>query len=90
MPDRFRRGRLVCCLGGDSGSARKVDPEADSKLAIVLVDHGSKRAEANRMLEEFAELYRCGSFLVRYVLNFLTCPEVLCFICCKHELLLLG
>ena len=26
--------------------------------AIVLVDHGSKRAEANAMLEEFADMYR--------------------------------
>lgn len=26
--------------------------------AIVLVDHGSKRAEANAMLDKFAELYR--------------------------------
>lgn len=32
---------------------------SDEGLAVVLVDHGSKRAEANRMLEEFAELYRC-------------------------------
>lgn len=27
-------------------------------VAIVLVDHGSKRAEANAMLEDFADLYR--------------------------------
>jgi hypothetical protein len=27
--------------------------------AVVLVDHGSKRAEANAMLEQFAEVYRC-------------------------------
>ncbi len=27
-------------------------------IAIVLVDHGSKRAEANAMLEDFADLYR--------------------------------
>ena len=26
--------------------------------AIVLVDHGSKRAEANAMLEDFADMYR--------------------------------
>jgi hypothetical protein len=26
--------------------------------AVVLVDHGSKRAEANAMLEQFAEVYR--------------------------------
>lgn len=30
-----------------------------SREAIVLVDHGSKRAEANAMLEQFAEVYRC-------------------------------
>ncbi len=33
--------------------------DSEEGLAVVLVDHGSKRAEANRMLEEFAELYRC-------------------------------
>lgn len=33
--------------------------EADNGLAVVLVDHGSKRAEANKMLEDFAVLYRC-------------------------------
>lgn len=27
-------------------------------VAIVLVDHGSRRAEANAMLEDFADLYR--------------------------------
>ena len=27
--------------------------------AVVLVDHGSKRAEANAMLEQFADVYRC-------------------------------
>jgi hypothetical protein len=26
--------------------------------AVVLVDHGSKRAEANAMLEQFADIYR--------------------------------
>ena len=35
-------------------------PNTDD-VAIVLVDHGSKRAEANAMLEEFADLYRCAS-----------------------------
>lgn len=33
----------------------------DDETAIVLVDHGSKRAEANAMLEDFAELYRSAS-----------------------------
>jgi sirohydrochlorin ferrochelatase len=31
---------------------------SDASVAIVLVDHGSKRAEANAMLEDFADLYR--------------------------------
>lgn len=30
----------------------------DDGVAVVLVDHGSKRSEANEMLEEFAALYR--------------------------------
>lgn len=29
------------------------------KVAVVLVDHGSRRPEANAMLEIFADLYRC-------------------------------
>ena len=40
----------------DMGSSPNTDD-----VAIVLVDHGSKRAEANAMLEEFADLYRCAS-----------------------------
>ncbi len=41
----------------------------EDDVAVVLVDHGSKRTEANDMLEEFAALYRCvvcvlPSFLV--------------------------
>lgn len=32
-----------------------------SREAIVLVDHGSKRAEANAMLDQFAEMYRSTS-----------------------------
>jgi hypothetical protein len=40
-------------------SSAELHGESDEGLAVVLVDHGSKRAEANRMLEEFAELYRC-------------------------------
>ena len=37
----------------DMGSTSDVED-----IAIVLVDHGSKRAEANAMLEDFADLYR--------------------------------
>ena len=33
-------------------------PADDDDTAIVLVDHGSKRAEANAMLEDFANMYR--------------------------------
>ena len=33
-------------------------PAHHDDTAIVLVDHGSKRAEANAMLEEFAKMYR--------------------------------
>ena len=33
-------------------------PADDDDTAIVLVDHGSKRAEANAMLEDFADMYR--------------------------------
>ena len=37
------------------------------EIAIVLVDHGSKRAEANAMLEDFADLYRSAAcHLMRY------------------------
>lgn len=33
---------------------------ASGKVAVVLVDHGSRRTEANAMLETFADLYRCS------------------------------
>ena len=42
-------------------SSAKVDMGITSgadDVAIVLVDHGSRRAEANAMLEDFADLYR--------------------------------
>ena len=38
----------------DMGSSSEAED-----VAIVLVDHGSRRAEANAMLEDFADLYRC-------------------------------
>ncbi len=41
---------------------------SDEDVAVVLVDHGSKRSEANDMLEEFAALYR--SFPSPYVVAF--------------------
>jgi carbamoylphosphate synthase small subunit len=31
---------------------------SNDDVAVVIVDHGSKRSEANSMLEDFAELYR--------------------------------
>ncbi|BDA49606.1 probable sirohydrochlorin cobaltochelatase [Coccomyxa sp. Obi] len=34
---------------------------SQDEVAVVLVDHGSKRTEANDMLEEFAALYRTMS-----------------------------
>ena len=44
-------------------SASRVNPAmsaaSQDEVAVVLVDHGSKRTEANDMLEEFAALYRC-------------------------------
>ena len=39
-----------------------------SDVAIVLVDHGSKRTEANTMLEDFADLYRYA-FLILILLT---------------------
>jgi hypothetical protein len=32
---------------------------------VVIVDHGSRKAEANAELEEFASLYRCVCVFVR-------------------------
>ena len=32
---------------------------AEPLEAVVIVDHGSRRAESNEMLHEFADLYRC-------------------------------
>ena len=31
---------------------------------MVIVDHGSRRAESNTMLYEFADLYRCAPLTV--------------------------
>ena len=33
-------------------------PSDWDRVAVVLVDHGSKRAAANAALDEFAEVYR--------------------------------
>ena len=43
-----------------SASAANSSPPADwDRTAVVIVDHGSRKAEANAELEEFASLYRC-------------------------------
>ena len=39
------------------------------EVAIVLVDHGSKRAEANAMLEDFADLYRSAAGLLKFMVE---------------------
>ena len=36
-------------------------PNSAETTAVVVVDHGSRRQEANDMLNEFVELYRCSS-----------------------------
>ena len=50
------------CSGLPAASRRSVaaavSAQHDDVEAVVLVDHGSKRAEANAMLEQFAEVYR--------------------------------
>ena len=52
-------------------------PADHGDTAIVLVDHGSKRAEANAMLEEFADMYR-----------YVTCTLAACpLILGQHELI---
>ena len=33
-------------------------PQAPDRTGIVIVDHGSKRAESNQMLEQFVEMFR--------------------------------
>ena len=46
-------------------------PADHDDTAIVLVDHGSKRAEANAMLEDFADMYRsvACSLAACYLIN---------------------
>jgi len=36
-------------------------PPGSAQVAVVLVDHGSRRSEANAMLDTFADLYRSTS-----------------------------
>lgn len=54
---RRRQSDTACRISPKTMSAAVSPTEND--VAVVLVDHGSKRAEANEMLEEFAALYRC-------------------------------
>ena len=35
-----------------------LDGTPEVVLGVVIVDHGSRRAESNAMLNEFAEIYR--------------------------------
>jgi sirohydrochlorin ferrochelatase len=43
--------------GTDSTSGAKSVPIVSSTVAVVIVDHGSRRSESNDMLTTFAELY---------------------------------
>lgn len=53
-PCRFPRRALLA-----AAAAAPPPPPADwDGTAVVLVDHGSKRAAANAALDEFAVLYR--------------------------------
>ncbi|KAK9838199.1 hypothetical protein WJX81_008429 [Elliptochloris bilobata] len=57
-PKHLRSGGQGRYRSVASGGLPTTGVGADEDLAVVLVDHGSKRVEANKMLEEFAELYR--------------------------------
>uniref|UniRef100_A0A061R717 Sirohydrochlorin ferrochelatase n=1 Tax=Tetraselmis sp. GSL018 TaxID=582737 RepID=A0A061R717_9CHLO len=39
-------------------SARSAQASASGEVAVVIVDHGSKKEESNKMLYEFAEIFR--------------------------------
>jgi hypothetical protein len=45
---------------GDTGQT--LDDSAGTDVGVVVVDHGSKRAEANAMLEEFVRSYKCAAW----------------------------
>ena len=51
----------------------------EEAVGVVIVDHGSKRAEANEMLEEFASMYRLAEwpFLHCKICSVQTCNELL-------------
>ena len=42
-------------------AASQASTAAPEETAVVVVDHGSRRSEANDMLFDFVELYRCNT-----------------------------
>lgn len=61
---RRRCCHLASAAGGANGSSRSSEvrslspPAPEQTVGVVIVDHGSRKAESNDMLHEFAELYR--------------------------------
>ena len=53
MPPAF-----ASAAAADSSSSSPPPPSDWDRTAVVIVDHGSRKAEANAELEEFATLYR--------------------------------
>lgn len=68
------------------GGASSDGQTALEKIAVVIVDHGSRRKESNDQLERFVELYRC--FSLNLVAWFL-CPmqEIASVTTSHHQLL---
>ena len=59
--ERIRSPRRHLCRSAISDPWATSSSETSSSMdavGVVIVDHGSKRAEANEMLEEFASMYR--------------------------------
>ncbi|XP_002993172.2 sirohydrochlorin ferrochelatase, chloroplastic [Selaginella moellendorffii] len=59
------RGKVIVRAGGEGGNqgfagaaVQQMAGSGGSRDGIVIVDHGSRRAESNSMLEEFVNMYK--------------------------------
>ena len=50
--------RQRCSSAASDSVATRSSGSSMEAVGVVIVDHGSKRTEANEMLEEFASMYR--------------------------------
>lgn len=66
-----------------SSSRRQPCLARSSKQAIVIVDHGSRRAESNKQLEDFVTLYRSPHLFHANLLQEQAVCVLACLACLK-------